>query len=138
MTYEVVVQPTGDRAEAETWEAAQVAARTLSREARQNGARPTVIYFIDGVLTTEGAVRTSEEVHDMSVHVRTSTGLITSYREAWKNKQGEPVFTWRVDAGEAPHDFGTEADADAWVEHVWRGSSQKERDEAAWTVEVAP
>jgi hypothetical protein len=70
----------------------------------------------------------------MSIVVRTPTGLVTSYREAWKNKNNEPVWTWRTD-GPAPHDFGTVADAQAWVNDVWRGESQQERDKAAWTIE---
>lgn len=46
---EVIVQPTGDRAEAETHDDAYAAARTLLREARDNGAgNPTATFLVDG------------------------------------------------------------------------------------------
>lgn len=55
---EVTVQPTGDRAEAETPEAARVAARTLMREAREQGcSRPTAVFVVDGELVREGVTR---------------------------------------------------------------------------------
>jgi hypothetical protein len=55
---EVTVQPTGDRAEADDWPAARVAARTLMREARQQGcSRPTASYVQDGTLVREGVSR---------------------------------------------------------------------------------
>lgn len=48
---EVTVQPTGDRAEAEDWPSARVAARTLMREAREEGChRPTATFVVDGEL----------------------------------------------------------------------------------------
>jgi hypothetical protein len=70
----------------------------------------------------------------MTVIVRTRSGPVTSYREAWKDASGRSVWTWRTDGGE-PHDFGTVADAEAWVDEVFHLSSQKERDEAGWSVE---
>jgi hypothetical protein len=54
---EIIIQPTGDRAEADDWASARAAARTMMREARQElGCRPTASYVVDGVLAPEGAV----------------------------------------------------------------------------------
>lgn len=86
----------------------------------------------------------------MSVHVRTANGLVTSYREAWKSKvDGRPVYVWRTDGRDdtvepfdpnveptlGPLDFGSVEQAERWIDEVWQGSTQKERDEAHWTVE---
>lgn len=49
--FEVIVQPTGDRAEAETPEAALTAAIQLCEDARQHGAgKPTASFYRDGRL----------------------------------------------------------------------------------------
>jgi hypothetical protein len=46
---EVIVQPTGDNAEAETPEEAYLAARTLMQKAREHGAgEPTATFLVDG------------------------------------------------------------------------------------------
>lgn len=65
--------------------------------------------------------------------VRTPQGVITSYREAWKDRSGQPVWTWRTD-GPAPHDFQTVAAAQAWVDDYWRHASPKERAQAGWVI----
>jgi hypothetical protein len=58
---EVTVQPTGDRAEADDWPAARTAARTLMREARDQGCRPTAAFVVDGVLAREQVQRAELE-----------------------------------------------------------------------------
>jgi hypothetical protein len=55
---EIIVQPTGDRAEADGWPSAQAAARQLMREARAQGcSRPTASYVLDGALVRESVSR---------------------------------------------------------------------------------
>jgi hypothetical protein len=55
---EVRIEPTGDSAEAESPEDACFAARTLLREAREQGCgRPTAAFIVDGVLVREGVRR---------------------------------------------------------------------------------
>jgi hypothetical protein len=52
----IVVQPTGDRAEATTPTGALLAARTLMREARDHGAgAPTAAFYVDGSLVRQAA-----------------------------------------------------------------------------------
>ena len=69
----------------------------------------------------------------MAVIVLTSNGPVTSYREAWKGKDGGPVYVWRTDGPQA-HDFGSVAAAEAWMARVNRLSTEKEITEAGWTV----
>jgi hypothetical protein len=55
---EIRISPTGDRATAETPEAARLAARTLLREARDQGCgRPTAAFTVDGVYVADGLTR---------------------------------------------------------------------------------
>ena len=69
------------------------------------------------------------------IAVKTRAGYVTSYSEAWR-KDNRPVWTWRIDAGEPPHDFGSTEAAWAWINEVWEGSTVKERLEADWSAEV--
>lgn len=58
---EIEIQETGDSAEAETPEAALVAARTLGSEARVGkpwGFDPTIIFRVDGVICRATTLRT--------------------------------------------------------------------------------
>jgi hypothetical protein len=72
----------------------------------------------------------------MSVHVRTQRGYVTSYREAWKDDAGKPVWTWRTD-GPEPHDFGTVAAAEAWIDDVLHLLTAKERASEPWAIEAS-
>lgn len=69
----------------------------------------------------------------MTVIVKTKSGVVTSYSEAWKDKSGRSVWTYRVD-GEEPHDFETVEAAEQWIGEFWV-LDQKEREKAGWTVE---
>jgi hypothetical protein len=71
----------------------------------------------------------------MTVYVRTGSGFVTSFRSAWPapDGSGRSVWTWRIDGAE-PHDFGTVEAAERWIDEVFHGESQKQRDEADWTV----
>jgi hypothetical protein len=58
----IVVQPTGDWAEADSWAAARAAARTLLREAREQGcSRPTVVYQQEPLQTWEELLAEAEQ-----------------------------------------------------------------------------
>lgn len=71
------------------------------------------------------------------VILRTPGGVITSFREAWKDWAGRSVFTWRTDRDQPPHDFGSVADAFAFKAAIWCCSSTRreveERDR--WIIE---
>lgn len=72
----------------------------------------------------------------MSIVIRTRKGVITSYREAWKAPDGvTPVWTWRCDKGEPPHDFGTVEAAEKFRAETHRLSTPKEIEEDGWTIE---
>jgi hypothetical protein len=73
----------------------------------------------------------------VSVRVRTRSGFVTSYREAWKDGAGRTVWTWRTD-GPEPLDFGTVEQAEQWIAEVWHDAHTKaeKADRDAWSVEV--
>lgn len=72
--------------------------------------------------------------------LRTPGGVITSFREAWQDWAGRPVYTWRCDKDQPPHDFGSHEAAFAFKAAVWCCSSTRrevaERDR--WIIEEVP
>jgi len=73
----------------------------------------------------------------VTVVVRTPRGVVTSFREAWRDWADRPVFTWRTDKDQPPHDFGTREQAFQFIVSIWCCTSTKreraERD--SWTIE---
>lgn len=71
------------------------------------------------------------------VVVRTPHGVITSFREAWRAWGDRPVYTWRCDRGEPPHDFGTHETAWQFVVAVWCCASTRREcaDRDAWSIQ---
>lgn len=69
--------------------------------------------------------------------VRTPHGVITSFREAWRAWGDRPVYTWRTDRDQTPHDFGSYDAAWKFIVAIWCcASTRREREERdAWRVE---
>lgn len=76
----------------------------------------------------------------MTVAVSTPQGLVTSFREAWRAWGDRPVYTWRHDRNQPPHDFGTQEAARAFIVAIWCcASTRREREERdSWTIEQIP
>jgi hypothetical protein len=66
--------------------------------------------------------------------VVTGSGPVTSYREAWKDSSGRPVYSWRCDSDQPAHEFESQAQAQSWVDEVHASATDKEREEAGWVV----
>ena len=71
------------------------------------------------------------------VILRTPGGVITSFREAWQDWAGRPVFTWRTDRDRPPHDFGSVDAAFAFKVAIWCCSSTRREVEERerWVIE---
>ena len=70
--------------------------------------------------------------------VRTGRGgLVTSFREAWRAWGDRPVYTWRCDKDQPPHDFGSRDAAWAFIVSIWCcASTRREREERdSWVIE---
>ena len=66
--------------------------------------------------------------------IKTPSGTITSYRVAWQSADGRDVYTWRVDDGEPPYQWGTAEQAIAWMNEVWATATAKEIRERNWEI----
>lgn len=71
------------------------------------------------------------------VVLRTPQGVITSFREAWRDWADRPVFTWRTDKDQPPHDFETYETAWAFKVAIWCCSSTRREVEQRdmWVIE---
>jgi len=69
--------------------------------------------------------------------VCTPSGIVTSFQEVWRAWGDRPVYTWRVDKGEPPHDFGSHKAAWKFIVSVWCcASTRREREERdSWFVD---
>lgn len=76
----------------------------------------------------------------MAVLIQTPRGVITGYREAWRDDVGRIVWTWSTDRDAEPHDFGTVKAAEAWKNEVWccTYTRREKADRDAWLVIERP